>query len=124
MPAEATLDQIATLKRVVCLGERHDLVSALRQVDDVRELCSNVAIINHGRVVVQGSPTALLDEVPRLDAEQPAARHEVVSSKLAAGSRVLRVFSATDAGDGFAAAEPDLEDVYFHRPAAQERRDA
>jgi len=105
MPAEATLDQIATLKRVVCLGERHDLVSALRQVDDVRGCIWRRT-------------------VPRLDAEQPAARHEVVSSKLAAGSRVLRVFSATDAGDGFAAAEPDLEDVYFHRPAAQERRDA
>jgi len=62
--------------------------------------------------------------VSRRDAEPLAARHEVLSRKLAAGHSVLRVFSDTHPGDGFAAAEPDLEDVYFHRLAAPRRRDA
>ncbi len=115
------------------VGDEVVVILSTHMVDDVRELCSNMAIIDHGRVVVQGSPNALLDEVrgcvwrrtvSRRDAEPLANRHEVLSRKLAAGHSVLRVFSDTHPGDGFAAAEPDLEDVYVHRLAAPGRRDA
>ncbi len=108
------------------VGENVVVLLSTHIVDDVRELCSSMAIINHGRVVVQGSPGALLEElrgriwrrtVPRAEAESLATRHAVLSRKLAAGSTVLRVFSPTDPGDGFAAVDPELEDLYFHRLA-------
>lgn len=96
-------------------------------VEDVRELCSQMAIINKGEVVVQGNPARILDEVrgrmwsrtiPRAQADDYRARYQVISSKMAAGSTVLHVYAEADPGDGFAAIEPDLEDVYFHRLAS------
>ncbi|WP_396222507.1 ABC transporter ATP-binding protein [Gemmatimonas sp.] len=95
-------------------------------VEDVRELCSQMAIINQGRVIVHGAPQRILDEVrgriwrrtvPRAQAEEYRARHEVISARLAAGSTMLHVYAESDPGDGFEAVEPVLEDVYFHRLA-------
>ncbi|MCE2941023.1 MAG: ABC transporter ATP-binding protein [Gemmatimonadota bacterium] len=96
-------------------------------VEDVRELCSQMAIINQGTVIVQGAPQRILDEVrgriwrrtvPRSQAEDYKARYEVISARLAAGSTVLHVYAESAPGDGFEAVEPVLEDVYFHRLAA------
>jgi hypothetical protein len=39
----------------------------------------------------------------------------VISTRLVAGDPVVHVFSEADPGDGFAAVEPMLEDVYLHR---------
>ena len=40
---------------------------------------------------------------------------KVISVRLVAGDPVVHVFSDTAPGDGFAAVEPTLEDVYLHR---------
>jgi hypothetical protein len=86
-----------------------------------------MAIINQGQVVLQGEPSRILDEVrgriwrrtvPRSQADEYRARHEVISARLAAGASVLHVYAEQDPGDGFEQVEPDLEDVYFHRLAA------
>ncbi len=108
------------------IGEDVVVILSTHIVEDVRELCSQMAIINKGQVVVHGNPARILDEVrgriwkrtiPRAQADDYRARYEVISSKMAAGSTVLHVYAETDPGDGFAAIEPDLEDVYFHRLA-------
>jgi ABC-type multidrug transport system ATPase subunit len=108
------------------IGEDVVVILSTHIVEDVRELCSLMAIINKGEVVVQGNPARILDEVrgriwkrtiPRAHADEYRARYQVISSKMAAGSTVLHVYAESDPGDGFAAIEPDLEDVYFHRLA-------
>ncbi len=108
------------------IGEDVVVILSTHIVEDVRELCSLMAIINKGEVVVQGNPARILDEVrgriwrrtiPRARADEYRARYQVISSKMAAGSTVLHVFAESDPGDGFEAIEPDLEDVYFHRLA-------
>ena len=40
--------------------------------------------------------------------------HQVISTRLFAGQTILHVYGENDPGDGFAAVEPGLEDVYFH----------
>jgi ABC-type multidrug transport system ATPase subunit len=106
----------------------HDVVVILSThiVEDVRELCSHMAIINQGQVVVQGEPERLLDEVrghiwrrivPRAQADDYRARYQVISSRMAAGNTVLHVYATTSPGDGFEQVAPDLEDLYFHRVA-------
>jgi hypothetical protein len=40
-------------------------------------------------------------------------KNAVISTKLLAGRTVVRVCSHENPGNGFEAAEPDLEDVYF-----------
>ncbi|MES2521164.1 MAG: ABC transporter ATP-binding protein [Gemmatimonadota bacterium] len=108
------------------IGEDVVVILSTHIVEDVRELCSHMAIINKGEVVVQGTPEQLIDEVrgrvwrrtvPRQAAGDYHQRHQVISSKLAAGSVVLHVYADSDPGDGFAPIDPDLEDVYFHRLA-------
>jgi hypothetical protein len=75
---------------------------------------------------MHGAPQRILDEVrgriwrravPRAQADAYKAQHQVISTRLAAGSTVLHVYAESDPGDGFVAVEPDLEDVYFHRLA-------
>jgi len=96
-------------------------------VEDVRELCRRMAIINAGEVILQGDPGQVLDEVRghiwrkkiRRD-ELPAvqAALDVISVRLIAGDPVVHVFSESAPGDGFVPVEPSLEDVYLHRVGA------
>ena len=109
------------------IGEQVVVILSTHIVEDVRELCSQMAIINKGEVVVHGAPSRILDEVrgriwrrtvPRAQADAYKAQYQVISTRLAAGSTVLHVYAESDPGDGFVSVEPDLEDVYFHRLAA------
>jgi len=96
-------------------------------VEDVRELCRRMAIINAGEVILQGDPGQVLDEVRghiwrkriRRD-ELPAVQDalDVISVRLVAGDPVVHVFSESAPGDGFTQVEPSLEDVYLHRVGA------
>lgn len=109
------------------IGEEVVVILSTHIVEDVRDLCSQMAIINQGQVVMHGAPHRILDEVrgriwrravPRAQADAYKARYQVISTRLAAGSTVLHVYAESDPGDGFVSVEPDLEDVYFHRLAA------
>jgi ABC-type multidrug transport system ATPase subunit len=109
------------------IGDDVVVILSTHIVEDVRELCSQMAIINKGQVVVQGAPQAILDEVrgriwrrtiPRQQIDDYKSRHNVISSRMAAGNTVINVYSVGDPGDGFLQVEPDLEDVYFHRLAS------
>ncbi len=96
-------------------------------VDDVRELCQRMAIIDRGQVVLAGDPREVIDAmrgrvwsrtVPRADLAAFLASHDVISTRLVSGLPAVHVYSETDPGSGFAAAEAGLEDVYFHRIGA------
>ncbi len=109
------------------IGEDVVVILSTHIVEDVRELCSQMAIINKGQLVMQGEPERILDEVrgriwrrtiPRAQADDYRSRYQVISAKMLAGNTVLHVYSDGDPGDGFVSMEPDLEDVYFHRLAA------
>jgi len=106
------------------IGDDVIVILSTHIVEDVRELCSRMAIINAGQVILQGDPSRVLDEVrgqvwrKRLKKGEMAdvqSRLKVISSRLVAGDPVVHVFSDTAPGDGFTAVEPTLEDVYLHR---------
>jgi ABC-type multidrug transport system ATPase subunit len=91
-------------------------------VDDVRELCTRMAIINKGRVLIEGHPQAAIDALAGRIWRKTIARDElaayqqrvtVVSTHLVGGQTVIRVDSETRPDASFAPAAPDLEDVYF-----------
>ena len=92
-------------------------------VEDVRELCSNMAIIDKGEVVLSGDPAKILADMQgrfwkrALEKDQlEAARrdNDVISERLVAGRPVIHVYSETAPGGDFEPAPGDLEDVYFH----------
>ena len=104
------------------IGENVIVILSTHIVQDVMELCNNMAIIHKGRVLLSGTP---LDSVARLqgkiwaksitkaDLPDYMQRHQVISSKLVAGKPLIHIFSDTDPGEGFHPATPDLEDVFF-----------
>ena len=110
------------------IGEHVIVILSTHIVDDVRELCHRMAIINQGALVLSGDPAAVIEElrgrvwrcsVPRSELGAFAAAHDVISTRLVAGTPVVHVYSATDPGAGYTPVEAGLEDVYFHRLGAQ-----
>lgn len=104
------------------IGENKVVILSTHIVDDVTDLCPRMAIIARGKIVREGRPSDMINDlrgsvwaktVDRQDVEAYSERHNVVSSRLFAGRSILHVLSDADPGDGFAAHDPDLEDVYF-----------
>jgi ABC-2 type transport system ATP-binding protein len=96
-------------------------------VDDVRELCQRMAIIDRGHVVLTGDPRETIDTmrgrvwsraVPRAELGAFTSAHDVISTRLVGGTPVVHVYSEGNPGDGFASVDAGLEDVYFHRIGA------
>ena len=104
------------------LGENSVVLLSTHIVEDVSELCTRMAIIDRGEILLEAEPLRALDEMKgkiwRSVIDKSALpgiekQHRVISTKLFAGRTVVRVFSDTSPGAGFDTAEPDLEDVYF-----------
>lgn len=104
------------------IGEEVIVILSTHIVEDVSDLCSDVAIMAGGRIAARGAPGDLVETVrgriwrkviAKADLEDHQAGHRVVSAKLIRGRTVVRAYAEADPGDGFEAAEPTLEDVYF-----------
>jgi len=105
------------------IGRDVTVILSTHIVDDVRELCSRMAIIASGQVLLEGSPgeaLAALDgqiwsRVVATDEELRVLEGQlnIVSTHLVGGQHEIRVFSPSSPGAEFRAATSDLEDVYF-----------
>jgi ABC-type multidrug transport system ATPase subunit len=103
------------------VGEETVVILSTHIVDDVEELCGQMAIMGRGRILKLGEPLQLMRElngklwtqvVKREEVEEMRARHTVLSTRLKAGSTEIRVLSDTQPA-GMQPAAPELEDVYF-----------
>jgi ABC-2 type transport system ATP-binding protein len=104
------------------LGENSIVILSTHIVEDVSELCTRMAIIDKGRILLEAEPLqAVADLRGRIwrrliDREElPAYERDyaVISTRLLAGRTLLHAISDAAPGNRFEPAEPDLEDVYF-----------
>jgi ABC-2 type transport system ATP-binding protein len=104
------------------VSDRAAIILSTHIVEDVSELCPQMAIIASGRVVLSGEPQQLMDRLDgrvwqaTIDRDKLAdyeARHRVVSSRFYLGRIVVNVFAEARPGPGFEPVPPDLKDVYF-----------
>ena len=104
------------------LGEKSVVLLSTHIVDDVSELCTRMAIIDRGEILLEAEPLGAIADLRgriwrRVVSKQELAalerEHAVISTKLLAGRTVVRVHSDGSPGPGFELAEPDREDVYF-----------
>lgn len=104
------------------VGEDVIVILSTHIVDDVKELCTQMAIMNLGEIVYQGAPQIVIDElkgkiwqkrIERQEVEQYRQDYQVISHKMVAGKPQINVLSDTAPGNGFESAEPSLEDVFF-----------
>jgi ABC-2 type transport system ATP-binding protein len=104
------------------VGQDVVIILSTHIVDDVRELCSNMAIMNKGQIVYKGTPNNVLQElkgkvwqksIARNQVEEYQKNYKVISDKMVAGNPLIHVLSESNPGDGFEQVEPNLEDVFF-----------
>jgi ABC-type multidrug transport system ATPase subunit len=110
------------------LGENSVVLLSTHIVEDVSELCTRMAIIDRGEILLEAEPLRAVAGLRgriwrRVVAKQELAalerEHAVISTRLLAGRTVVRVYGDSPPGAGFEPAEPELEDVYFSAMAGQ-----
>ena len=91
-------------------------------VEDVRNLCSEIAIMNHGHILRKGEPKKLMTELENKiwsrsldkdDLENHEAQHEIISRQLLEREHHITIFSEEHPKD-FAPVPPLLEHFYFY----------
>jgi ABC-2 type transport system ATP-binding protein len=104
------------------LGENTIVILSTHIVEDVSTLCSQMAIICLGEVLMQGKPSDGISElegqiyqksIAKEDLSQYKGQFDVISTQLKEGKLSLRIKSETEPGSGFVPAVTNLEDVYF-----------
>ena len=104
------------------LGENSVVFLSTHIVEDVSELCTRMAIIDRGEILLEAEPLRAVDdlrgriwrcvvakeELPRLERE-----HAMISTRLLAGRPVVHVYADAAPGPGFDPVEAGLKDVYF-----------
>ena len=104
------------------IGENVIVILSTHIVQDVKELCTQMAIIHEGEVRFAGSPQQAEQDlagkvwqksVPKPELAGVNDKYQVLSSKLVAGRPLVHVYSEQEPGDGFEPIAPDLEDVFF-----------
>ncbi len=113
------------------IGRNVVVILSTHIVEDVRELCSRMAIISNGELLLEAVPSQAIDalkgrvwsKLAATDDEREAisTAFPIISTHLVGGQHEIRIYSETAPGDGFAPSEADLEDVYFHNLAKHER---
>ena len=104
------------------LGENAVVILSTHIVEDVKELCTDMAIINKGQILMSGHPLQALSDVEgkiwtkRIEKEALAEHKEnyvVISDRMVAGKPKIHVYSETQPSPEFEPEQADLEDVYF-----------
>ncbi len=115
-------ERVRFLNLLCELGERSVVLLSTHIVEDVSELCTRMAIIHLGRILLETEPLRAVEElkgriwrrvVAKEELEAFEREHAVISTRLLAGRTIAHVFAESSPGAGFQAVEPDLKDVYF-----------
>ncbi|MFD2572746.1 ABC transporter ATP-binding protein [Spirosoma soli] len=103
------------------IGENTIVILSTHIVEDVTNLCSDMAIICLGEVVASGDPNSLVADlkgkiwqkfIEKAEVDTYRKTHRVISTQLKGGKTRLHAYSDLPPV-GFEPVEPDLEDVYF-----------
>ena len=120
-------ERVRFLNLLSAIGEDAVVILSTHIVEDVSELCSRMAIINKGRILLEGEPLSTIESlrgriwkrvIDRSELEGIERDHRVISTKLLAGRTLVHVCDPSTPGAEWHEVEPDLEDVYFNTMVA------
>jgi len=105
------------------IGEDKIVILSTHLVEDVKNLCNEMAVMHQGSIIAKGKPAdfikgltakiwkCTISKTQKAEFEQ---RYQVISSHLSSGQLIVHIYSESDPGAGFQMIEPVLEDVYFN----------
>jgi ABC-type multidrug transport system ATPase subunit len=123
-------ERVRFLNLLSALGENSVVILSTHIVEDVSELCTRMAIIDRGRILLEAEPLQAVEElrglvwrrvVPRDELAALEREHRVISTKLLGGRTVAHVYADDAPGPEFEPVDPDLKDVYFATMAGHVR---
>jgi len=105
-------------------GEEKIIILSTHIVEDVRDLCADMAIMGDGEIVARGAPEALIDNIrgrvwrrkidkTAVDGMKEKYEGRVLATRRLMGGVVMSVLSDSAPEAGFEQADPNLEDAYF-----------
>ncbi|WP_066630431.1 ABC transporter ATP-binding protein [Labilibacter marinus] len=106
------------------VGNEVIVILSTHIVDDVRELCTKMAIMNLGEIIYHGAPQDAISDlrgrvfqkaVAREELPQYAENYTIISNKMVGGQPLIHVLSETTLNNGFEEVTPNLEDVFFSK---------
>ena len=104
------------------IGENVIVILSTHIVDDVRDLCNDMAIILNGEVQIMGEPIDLIKElsgkvwkglVDKKELINIEKDNQVISSRLHMGKVQVRIFSDKPLDHSFEKTDAEIEDLYF-----------
>lgn len=104
------------------IGEQKVVLLSTHIVEDVHDLCPEMAVMAGGRVILQGKPSLLTESLDgkiwrKTISKEAFADYNnafnVISTRRLAGKIQLHVLADQNPGDGFEPFYPGLEEVYF-----------
>jgi ABC-type multidrug transport system ATPase subunit len=104
------------------IGENVIIILSTHIVDDVKDLCSRMVIMNHGKILLEGTPSKAIDTVKEkiwsklIEKDQIKdykKDHTIISTKISEGKVLIHIYADQDPGNHFEQVSPNLEDVYF-----------
>jgi ABC-type multidrug transport system ATPase subunit len=104
------------------LSDEAAIILSTHIVEDVSDLCPNMAIMAGGRIVLEGNTSELIGRldgivwrkvVSRTEVAEHQSQYRVIATRLFAGETVLHVLSETDPANGFLPLQQGLEELYM-----------
>jgi len=105
------------------IGTNNTVIFSTHIVDDVKELCNEMAILNGGKILTQNTPKGAADSlmgkiwtkvITREELEQNESQFNVISSNYNDDNTLnIKVYSDEKPSESFVMGQPQLEDVYF-----------
>ncbi len=104
------------------IGENVVVILSTHIVEDVSDLCSRMAIIANGQVLMTGDPLQRIQDlhgkiwrrtIDKHELEHYQSAYQVISTRLIGGRTVIHVYSDVQPDSSFGEVPTSLEDVYF-----------
>lgn len=104
------------------IGENIIVILSTHLVEDVRNLCTKMAIIDKGELLLCGNPEQFINDIngkiwkkmiDKNEVSDYRSKYKIISTQLQASKLSLKVFSNENPNNGFMQSLSDLEDVYF-----------
>ena len=104
------------------IGENSVVILSTHIVEDVKELCTDMAIINEGKLILRDSPLNALNKlegkvwkkrIKKDELSEYKKNFTVITEKLLGGAPEIHVLSDTKPDNEFIPIAANLEDIYF-----------
>lgn len=113
------------------IGEERVVILSTHIVEDVNDLCADMAVLANGKVILSGKPHDLMATVAgkiwrkvinKTDLDEHHSKFDVIATRSKAGQILLHIHAEETPGFGFEQFSPSLEEVYFSALFGEQRK--